>query len=165
MLEVERVRDNMRTMILSFSEEWYPPLICGEKIYEHRKRFCNEPVKAYIYLGLPRRQIVAIVELGQREHLEEWLERYKEDIDAVKRINDYLTRNKYAMPVLSVQEIEPIDIRAMETEVKGFRVPISYMFIDDKPLIYEYIKDRTTMVGAKIVHDFTNITSRDVCLC
>ena len=38
----------MRKMILSFSYEWYAQLKSGEKIYEHRKRFCKEPVEAYI---------------------------------------------------------------------------------------------------------------------
>ena len=66
----------MRTMILSFSYEWYPQLISGEKIYEHRKRFCKEPVIAYIYIGLPYRQLMAVAELGKQECMESWLERY-----------------------------------------------------------------------------------------
>lgn len=39
----------MRKIILSFSFEWYEQLKSGDKIYEHRKRFCKEPVEAYIY--------------------------------------------------------------------------------------------------------------------
>ena len=44
------------------------------------------------------------------------------------------------MPILSFQEIEPIDMRKMEKDISGFRVPISYMFIDDKPELFEYIE-------------------------
>lgn len=154
----------MKSIILSFSHEWYPPLIKGLKIYEHRKRFCNEPVKAYIYLGLPYRQIVAIAELGQREELADWLEQYKDDDDAVQRITDYITRNKYAMPILSIQQIEPIDIRKMEKQFPGFRVPISYMFLDNKPEFLKYINSHTKYVGKKVEHDFTEVCSKDVCL-
>ena len=75
----------MRKMILSFSYEWYAQLKSGEKIYEHRKRFCKEPVEAYIYIGLPYRQLVAVVELGKPENIEDWLEKYGYDEVAVER--------------------------------------------------------------------------------
>lgn len=155
----------MRKMILSFSYEWYPQLKAGEKIYEHRKRFCKEPVEAYIYIGLPYRQLVAVVELGKYELIENWLEKYSYDEEAVKRIQDYLTRNKVAMPIYSFQEIEPIDMRKMEKKITGFRVPISYMFIDDKPELLEYIEARTKFISNRIEHNFLNITSKDICIC
>lgn len=155
----------MKTIILSFSEEWYPQLISGEKIYEHRKRFCRESVMAYIYLGVPRRQLVAIAELGMREELSDWLIKYKDDVVAVERINEFLTRNRYVMPIKSIQEIEPIDMRKMEKDIQGFRVPISYMFLDDKPELFEYIKKRTHLIGKKQRHNFAKVTSQDVCLC
>lgn len=43
----------MKSIFLSFSPEWYPYIENGKKIYEHRKRFCDEPVIAFLYLGLP----------------------------------------------------------------------------------------------------------------
>lgn len=155
----------MRIMILSFSEKWYPQLINGEKIYEHRKRFCDEPVMAYIYLGVPRRQLVAIVELGKREKLSDWLIKYQDDIEAIERIKDYLSRNQYAMPIKSIQKIEPIDMRKMEQDIPGFRVPISYMFLDDKPDLLEYIEKHTHVIGKKRINNFSMITSKNICLC
>lgn len=154
----------MRTIILSFSYEWYPQLISGQKIYEHRKRFCKEPVIAYIYIGLPYRHLVAIVELGKQEPIAAWLDKYSNDGAALSRIQDYLMRNKVAMPIYSVQEIVPIDMRIMEKEIEGFRVPISYMFIDNKPMLYKYITSRTVFKGEKIVHSFCNITSKEICI-
>lgn len=155
----------MRVMLLSFSPEWYPYMLSGEKIYEHRKRFYDGPVIAYIYLGLPYRQIVAKTYLGKRERISDWLEAYKEDKEAIERINDYLTRNKYAMPIYSFQELEPIDARKMEQEIEGFRVPISYMFLDDKPELLRYIEDREKYKGNKIEHTFENITADEICRC
>ena len=155
----------MRKMILSFSYEWYAQLKSGEKIYELRKRFCKEPVEAYIYIGLPYRQLVAVVELGKPENIEDWLEKYGYDEAAVERIKDYLTRNKVAMPIFSFQEIEPIDMRKMEKDISGFRVPISYMFLDDKPELLKYIDLRTKYKNKRIEHDFTHISSKDICVC
>lgn len=153
----------MRIMLLSFSPKWYPALSSGRKIYEHRKRFCNEKVIAYIYLGIPFRQIVAKVELGEKIKMEQWLEEYKADEAAIERINDYLTRSKVAMPILSFQEIEPIDVRKMENKVEGFKVPISYMFIDNKPEVLKYIMEREQNIGEKIQHKFDDISSDDIC--
>ena len=42
----------------------------------------------YIYIGLPYRQLVAIVELGKPENIEDWLEKYSYDEEAVERIKD-----------------------------------------------------------------------------
>lgn len=153
----------MRTIILSFSYKWYKPLIQGLKIYEHRKRFCNEPVMAYIYLGIPYRQLVAVAELDLREDMTKWIDKYSQDEAAVARINDFLSRNRYAMKVLSIQEIEPIDMREAEKEIDGFRVPISYTFLDNNPALFDYIRERTRYKGVKIINSFENITSDDIC--
>ena len=155
----------MRTMILSFSPEWYPFLKSGEKIYEHRKRICEDPVEAYIYLGLPYREIVAKIIMGERENISEWLNRYSYDRKAIERIRDCLTRNNYAKPILSYQELQPIDIRKMEKELDAFRVPISYMFIDDRPDIQNYIRAREKTISEKITHDFSNLSSDKICTC
>ena len=61
-----------------------------------------------IYIGLPYRQLVAIVELEKPENIEDWLEKYSYDEEAVERIKDYLTRNKVAMPIFSFQEIDQL---------------------------------------------------------
>jgi len=88
-----------------------------------------------------------------------------EDPAAIKRIQDYLTRSNVAMPIHSFQAIKPIDAREMEKEIPGFRVPISYMFLDDKPILLDYIQSREELVGSEIKHDFSNITSDDICIC
>lgn len=155
----------MRTMLLSFSPKWYDDLSSGRKIYEHRKRFYNDTVCAYIYLGLPYRQIVAKTILGPKQNIADWLTQFKDDPAAIKRIQDYLTRSNVAMPIHSFQAIKPIDAREMEKEIPGFRVPISYMFLDDKPILLDYIQSREELVGSEIKHDFSNITSDDICIC
>ena len=39
----------MRIMLLSFKPSVYNKLLSGIKIYEHRKVFPDEPIKAYLY--------------------------------------------------------------------------------------------------------------------
>lgn len=47
----------MRTMLLSFKANVYKKVITGEKIYEHRKVFPNESIKAYLYVSTPIKSI------------------------------------------------------------------------------------------------------------
>ena len=39
----------MRTMLLSLKPDIYNQIATGKKIFEHRKVFPDEPIKAYIY--------------------------------------------------------------------------------------------------------------------
>lgn len=48
----------MRIMLLSLKEDVYRRVISGEKIFEHRKVFPDEPVKAYLYVSSPMKAIV-----------------------------------------------------------------------------------------------------------
>ena len=53
----------------------------------------------------------------------------------------------------------------MEKEIPGFRVPISYMFLDDKPELLNYITEREKYIGKEITHTFKGISSKDICIC
>ena len=153
----------MRSIFLSFSPEWYSYIEDGRKIYEHRKRFCNEPVIAYLYLGLPVQQIIAILELGQRIDMNNWLEEYKEDPEAIKRISDSLTRNRYAMEIKKVQFIEPIGISEVIEVFPQFHIPQSYFYLDNKPEVFDFIKSKIKMKWPEIINNFDNISSDLIC--
>ena len=47
----------MRTMLMSLRDDVYRKVLSGEKIYEHRKVFPDEPVKDYIYVSAPTKAI------------------------------------------------------------------------------------------------------------
>ncbi len=66
----------MRRILLSFSPNYYEVLRNGNKVFEYRKRFCNEEVLAYIYLGKPIQKIVGIALLGKRINLSDWYDMY-----------------------------------------------------------------------------------------
>lgn len=50
----------MRKMLLSFKADVYQKVVSGEKIYEHRKVFPDEPIEAYLYVSAPIKAIVII---------------------------------------------------------------------------------------------------------
>ena len=141
----------MRTMLLSFSPKWYDDLSSGRKIYEHRIRFYNDTVCAYIYLGLPYRQIVAKTILGPKQNIADWLTQFKDDPAAIKRIQDYLTRSNVAMPIHSFQAIKPIDAREMEKEIPANK----YGLLAGST--FELSADKTTIIQSNIQSELGTI--------
>lgn len=56
-------------MLMSLRDDVYRKVLSGEKIYEHRKVFLDEPVKAYIYVSAPTKAICGIMYLSNRTSL------------------------------------------------------------------------------------------------
>jgi len=153
----------MKTILLSFGNEWYPALKDGRKVFEHRKRFCSEPVKAYIYLGFPMQKVVAIISLGERISLEDWLIQYKDNSATCSRIQDFMSRNRYAMPVLDFQEIAPISLEAYKSKQPNFIVPRSYYILENNPSLQKYLEEQTQYKGEKRTNTFDDNLEDIIC--
>jgi hypothetical protein len=154
----------LRTILLSFDEKWYPVLKSGDKIFEHRRKFCNEEVRAYLYLGKPRQQIVAEIGLAKRELLEDWLEQYRDNAEVVCRIQDFMMKNKFAMKVLWFKEIEPINMAELQENFPELKIPISFHFLDKKPAVLNWLDENKKYTGYQIENDFSDISQDDICV-
>ena len=139
-------------------------IIYGDKIFEHRKKFCDEEVRAFLYLGKPRQQIVAEIGLSRRELLSDWLIRYQDDMDVVVRIQDFMQRNKFAMKVLWFREIEPISIIELQKKYPELKIPISFHFLDKKLDVLKWLDENKKYTGYQIENDFSDITKDDICI-
>lgn len=148
----------MKTIFLSFDMKWYLPLYDGRKKYEHRKRFCEEPVRAFIYLGKPIQAIVAEIGLGERENICDWQEKYIDDEIVIQRINDLKKRNNYGMKVLWFKEIVPIELADIQEIFLDFRVPRSYIVLENKKELLKWldsVKRYTSHSYCNLDKDFT----------
>lgn len=153
----------MRTILLSFDEKWYPVLKSGNKIFEHRRKFCNEEVRAFLYLGKPRQQIVAEIGLAKRELLEDWLHQYQDDDEVVCRIQDFMRRSKFAMKVLWFKEIEPINIVELQEQFPELKIPISFHFLDNKLNVLKWLDNNKKYTGYQIENGFSKVCKDDIC--
>ncbi len=152
----------MRTMLLSFKADVYKRVITGEKIYEHRKVFPDEPVLAYLYVSAPVKAIVGMMRLENKTSIENWKIKYSYDPDAVSRIDAYLEDYKYAMEITEFQETNSIALEELRVDLPGFVVPQMYYYIDDSELL-NYLEVNLKPIGKKIVHDFSDISSDLIC--
>lgn len=154
----------MRNMLLSFKPNVYNKLISGVKIYEHRKVFPDEPIKAYLYVSSPICAITGILYLGKRHSIKEWRNIYSYDENAIKRIDNYLLSQNYAMEIEKFEETSSITLSTLRTDLSKFVVPQMYYYLEEGSELLEYLKNNIKPTGKIIIHEFNSITSNDICV-
>lgn len=152
----------MRTMLLSFKADVYKRVLSGEKIYEHRRVFPNETVKAYLYVSAPIKSIVGVMTLSNKVMIETWKDKYSYDKAAVERIDNYFKMHTVAMEITDFQNTNMISLDQLRKDLPGFVVPQMYYYIEDSPLL-EYLEKNLIPEGKLITHSFDNVTSDMVC--
>jgi hypothetical protein len=153
----------MKTILLSLKPGVFQNVQSGKKIYEHRRVFPNEPVKAYIYISRPIQALSGIMYLGNKVYIEEWKEKYKEDADVQIRIEDYLKHHKVAMEIQRFQNTSLIELMDLKTDFPNFLIPQMYYYLDDHPLL-QYLENNLVPIGEPITHTFENIKSEQICV-
>ena len=152
----------MRTMLLSLKPDVYNQISTGKKIFEHRKVFPDEPIKAYIYISRPVQSIAGVMILDNKTPLESWKNLFANDKEAILRIDDFMSRNKYAMQIKQFQDTNRIPLALIKELEPTFVIPQMYYFIDGSNLL-SYLEQNLFPQGDLITHDFSEITSDMVC--
>lgn len=152
----------MRTMLISFKPDVYLKIVSGEKIYEHRKVFPDEPVKAYIYVSSPVKAISGIIYLNNRTSLHQWKQKYKYDLECVKRIDKYLLKYNYAMEINKFERTNSITLGQLRKDLDRFVVPQMYYYIENTELL-AYLEEKLEADGFFIQHKYDNIQSSMIC--
>lgn len=154
----------MRKMLLSFKPEVYEKIRSGKKKFEHRRNFPDEPIMAYMYVSAPVKAVTGIVYLGKRHLLSDWKEEFKEDEDAIARIEKYQESYRYAMEIDEFQETTEISLEDLRRDVPGFVAPQMYIYLDGTELL-TYIEANMSNLDGHVMHDFSVIESYKVCVC
>lgn len=153
----------MKTILLSFKPHWFQRIIDGEKIFEYRNSFPDEEITAYMYVSSPKKAIIGKLHLGKRIKLEDLKDKYKSNIKITNRINHYINRYRFVMPIKSVQLTKEIRLEELRTFDEKFVCPQMYYFLDKKPELLEYIKTNATYINKELIHDFKNLKEDDIC--
>ena len=153
----------MRRMLLSLKPKVFQNVLSGEKIFEHRKVFPDEPVIAYIYVSRPVQALTGVMYLGNKKEIAEWKETYKEDCAALERIDEYLKHYKVVMEIQKFQNTSSIPLEDIKKVFPNFLIPQMYYYLDNHPLL-QYLNDNLVPIGKPIIHTFENITSNQICI-
>ena len=153
----------MRKMLLSFKPEVYEKIKSGKKKFEHRRNFPDEPIMAYMYVSAPVKAITGIVYLGKRHLLSDWKEEFKEDKDAIARIEKYQESYRYAMEIDEFQDTTAISLDDLRRDVPGFVAPQMYIYLDGTELL-TYIEQKIEMKLINITHKLERIEATKICI-
>ena len=153
----------MRTMLLSFKPEWYNRIKEGSKIFEYRRTFPDEEILAYMYVSSPMKMIVGKVHLGRKIDINTWKEEYKEDAQVCERIDDFLTRHTYAMPILSFQMTKEIELETLRKFNPNFVRKLNDYNNNVVTQTFDFIKKNAIDIGKLQVNSFENIGKEEIC--
>lgn len=144
--------------LMSFWPSVYNRIITKQKVYEFRRRFPRDCQKVYMYISKPVKAICGIVELENMMSLEMLKSKYENNLDVIKKLDDYYEQYRFVMEIKSIQKIRPIKLNEIREQVPSFVVPQSYLYLDNNPELQEYIFSHTEYMGDKIINDFTDIS-------
>lgn len=152
----------MRTILISLKPNVFDNVASGKKIYEYRKVFPNEPIKAYIYISKPIQSITGFMILNNKISLETWRDQFKNDQEAIKRIDDYMTKNRFAMQIHQFQNTNTIPLAKLKEFDPKFLIPQMYYYLDNTKLL-KHLEKKLIPQGEPIKHEFSTLTSDMVC--
>ncbi len=118
---------------------------------------------AYMEVSKPVRAITGIVYFNNRHELIDWEQDFDQDFEALQRIADYRKSYRYAMEIVELQETNTISLDDLKRDLPRFVVPQSYIYSDSNPDLLKYIEDRIIEPRINVKHDFSVITSDQVC--
>ncbi len=154
-----------REIFLSFRPEFFRPILYNLKKYEYRKRFCNEPTTAYLYLSAPVQEVIGIMELGKPLITTEKINDYEKGTIIYDRINQSIeVGKKFAIPIESLQLFKiPISIQKLKEIDNNFNVPQCYLNIKNFPKIYEYLNSQE-MYEKEFVNSHSKLYEDNFCM-
>lgn len=154
-----------RKIFLSFRPEFFRPILYNIKMYEYRKRFCDEPTTAYLYLSAPVQEVVGIMELGKPIHTTKQIENYDKNSIIYNRIKQCIENGeKFAIPIESLQLFKkPISIKKLKEIDGSFNVPQCYLNIENFPNIYTYLTSQE-LYDKEYVNNHTKLYEDNFCM-
>lgn len=153
----------MKKILLSFKPFWAEKIMTGEKIYEYRKRFGNEPVMAYMYVSKPIKAIQGIVLLDSKIYLDDWESKYKDSTDIIARIQETKKNNTVAMPITKVIPTNSIQLNDIQKRFPRFFAPQMYYILDNNPDLLKYIEEKIEYLPGEL--DNTDMLSDTDRIC
>lgn len=148
----------MKKIFLSFNPIYFKPLLYGLKMYEYRKRFCDEETKAYLYLSGKKRMVIGVLELGKPIRLDKTRDEYLNYPETLKRVDEYIEkRDVCAVPIKSLRLFDkPILLSDLREEIKGFMPPQMYYVLDNHKELKD-ILERQKLKDYEFIHKHEKI--------
>ncbi len=134
-------------LLLSLQEQYWNLIVEGEKKYEYRRVFRDEPVKAFIYASGSRKAVVGVVDfdapivapVGKIAKIAE-----EQSPGSTRGMLEYMDglERAYAIPILSVEILRPISLGVIRHDFPRFNPPQSYYVLANHPKLLKFLQVR-----------------------
>lgn len=152
-----------RNIFLSFRPEYFRPILYGIKKYEYRKRFCKEPVIAYLYLSSPVQEVIGKIKFEKPLMTKELLDVYSNNKKIKSRLLRCLeNKEQYIIPIVSLQLFEnPVTICDLKKINHSFTIPQCYCNLEKQKDIFEYLQSRT-LLEREFLNDHSKVFEQNL---
>lgn len=116
-----------------------------------------------MYVSTPVKSVVGRIYLGKRIELADLKEKYGMYDDVRRRIEFYMEKHKFVMPIKSMQMTKAISLERLREFKSDFVCPQMYYYLDKRQELLKYISDNAKDVGIEMVNDFANLPLSEVC--
>jgi predicted transcriptional regulator len=124
-------------IMISLEKQYLDQIRSGIKKFEYRRRFVDQPCRAYLYITAPFKAVMGYIDLGKPiigtpEEISKLAESHREGIG--DEIFEYMQSSDkgYAIPILKLVELEKVSLDYLNKNF-DFTAPQGYMIIDKKP--------------------------------
>lgn len=95
--------------------------------------------------------------LENRIRIEEWKEKYKNDVNAQIIIENYLKNYSVAMEIQKFQNTSSVSLEEIKNLFPNFLTPQMYYYLDEY-LLLPYLESNLVPIGEPIIHIFDRVT-------
>lgn len=149
----------MSTILLSFDYDVFKKLERGKKAIEYRVHFPKDEVTAYFYVCRPIQAISGIAHFDNRIQLDEFIQKYAHNKDAMKILEEMKIDCNFAVPLKLFTPTNYLSLSEVKTVFPDFLIPRMYYFLDNKPELFEFLKTNIKPSGDTITFDLSKIYS------
>jgi predicted transcriptional regulator len=149
----ERVKPKI-SLLLSIQPQYYQMIKEGTKKYEYRRKFVDAPTTTFLYVGDTAKAIWGRAEFDRPiidtvESISELAEHQK--LGSKAGMHEYLAglEKGYAIPILSLQEIEPVPLGELREKFPWFTVPQSYILLEKEPELLSFLWARSELISRR----------------
>ncbi len=140
-------------LLLSLRPPYYYQMKAGTKKYEYRRKFVHQPTTTFLYIGaspadplsgsIPAKVQFGVPIVDHPSRIGELAEGQKPGSSA--SILAYMAEREkgYAIPVLSVEEIETVRLTELKARFPRFCPPQSYLVLNNYPDLLAFLLERS----------------------
>ncbi len=133
------------TLLISLDKKYFDQIKSGIKKFEYRRKFIDEPGRAYLYITAPTKKITSFIDFGvpiidTPKKIAEVAEKQVSGIG--QEIYEYMSDLDYGyvIPIKRLVTFKSVSLDYLRIKFLNFHPPQSYLYLNKKIKLLNYLK-------------------------